>query len=249
MSVCLVLPSSISRPKLHNRIARILSKQVLPPSQKLTLLHLLVAVLLLQLLLLCANIESNPGPAPPPKAADLCLLCDKTGRRNQIKINCDTCDKMFHAKCLKLSRNEVTYYRDHKYVCWKCALPSYSKSFFDSSVASDTCHLNASYKKDRETGISILSFNSRSMKDQKKKPVLMSWLHTMNASIVCVSETWLNENIKSSELFDLAEYVVFRKDRVTSRGSGVHFAVKSYMRPKRLTHLENNSESVYCDIM
>jgi hypothetical protein len=44
--------------------------------------------------------------------------------------------------------------------------------------------------------------------------------------VVCVNETWLNENISNSEILN-SDYNIFRKDRVGRNGGGVLVAIKS----------------------
>ncbi len=46
-----------------------------------------------------------------------------------------------------------------------------------------------------------------------------------DSDIVCVNETWLNEDIHNSEILN-STYAIFRNDR-SSRGGGVLLAVKS----------------------
>jgi hypothetical protein len=68
--------------------------------------------LLILLLLLIGGIELNPGPQK------LCPLCDRTGRKNSIKIKCGECKKWSHAVCLRLTENEKKTYRQRGYTCY-----------------------------------------------------------------------------------------------------------------------------------
>jgi hypothetical protein len=57
--------------------------------------------------------------------------------------------------------------------------------------------------------------------------------------IFCFTETWLSSNVKSSELFDLNHFNVFRSDRSLSgessvRGGGVLLAVRNKFRAKQI---------------
>jgi hypothetical protein len=87
---------------------------------------------------------------------------------------------------------------------------------------------------------------------------LSSWLETLNAGIICVSETWLQPNVKSSEVIDTSNFVVFRKDRdprktkngkVSTRGGGVLLAIKSKYKPRKLHNLENNSDIICAEVI
>jgi hypothetical protein len=60
---------------------------------------------LILLLLLIGGIELNPGPQK------LCPLCDRTGRKNSIRIKCGECQKWSHAVCLRLTEKEKKTYR------------------------------------------------------------------------------------------------------------------------------------------
>jgi exonuclease III len=50
-------------------------------------------------------------------------------------------------------------------------------------------------------------------------------VYTENSDIVCVSETWLRDDINNAEILH-SGYTIFRNDR-KSRGGGVLLAVKS----------------------
>jgi hypothetical protein len=83
----------------------------------------------LTLLLILASTEIiNPGPD------NVCVLCDRSGRKNQIKLTCVYCNRIFHTKCLKLSTKEIRYIRKCKtWECSSCSLPAFSDSFFDTN--------------------------------------------------------------------------------------------------------------------
>ncbi|KAF4529227.1 hypothetical protein B566_EDAN017557 [Ephemera danica] len=82
------------------------------------------------------------------------------------------------------------------------------------------------------------------MKDVKKKGVLSAWLSTIQASILCINETWLHHDIVTSEVIDESQYVVFRKDRTGKRGGGVLFAgqFKKYSKAAASWVLKNRYE-------
>lgn len=70
-----------------------------------------------------------------------------------------------------------------------------------------------------------------------------------NYDIIALTETWLNSNVNSSELFD-NRYTVFRSDRdfnITKkkRGGGVILAIKNEFIPERVTELEGKNNSVW----
>jgi hypothetical protein len=73
---------------------------------------------LILLLLLTGGIELNPGPP------SLCQLCDRTGRKNAIRMKCGECQKWNHAVCLRLTEIEKKKYRQTGYTCYQCSLPA-----------------------------------------------------------------------------------------------------------------------------
>ena len=67
----------------------------------------------LLLLKLSGNVESNPGPqgSDNNSSKTLCAYCAKAIRRNQNGVRCSTCLAVFHNKCTKMRKNELSYYR------------------------------------------------------------------------------------------------------------------------------------------
>ena len=54
--------------------------------------------LLLNLILLCGDININPGPAWKYP----CGLCKKPVKCNQLGLQCDSCDSWLHVRCLEI---------------------------------------------------------------------------------------------------------------------------------------------------
>ena len=70
--------------------------------------------------------------------------------------------------------------------------------------------------------------------------------------IICLTETWLNSSIFSSELFN-SNYLVYRRDRETSAspkqdGGGSLIAVKTIYHSKRRQELESEAEDIWVSI-
>jgi hypothetical protein len=243
MTACQVeLPTFMTRPDLHKWITRNSTCTLLPSAP--SLLHLLFSIMLL---LLCGDIETNPGPHP---LSAVCLHCDKVGRKNQRRLKCDSCDTFYHVKCLRLTNTEIKLYTSTRWLCWSCSLPGLSNSFFNDSITVDTNSgqhtLGTAVKKGNNTR--LLCFNARSIKDNKKKGDLISMITANDPDIICVNETWLDQNIKSSEIFDHTIYTVIRKDRYKTRGGGVLLALKSHINHCRLPHLESDAEIIWCEL-
>lgn len=75
-------------------------------------------------------------------------------------------------------------------------------------------------------------------------------LLTVNFDIIVLTETWLNSNVFSSELFD-ERYVIYRRDRNRSgsclgrEGGGVLVAVAKRLSSKRMVHWESDCEDLW----
>ena len=65
--------------------------------------------------------------------------------------------------------------------------------------------------------------------------------------VVCGTESWLNKDIKSSEIFPTNDYQVFRKDR-DSLGGGVFTLVKSNLIAVEVNELDTNCEIIWVKI-
>ena len=53
------------------------------------------------LVVLAGDVSLNPGPETDP-----CALCTKGCRKNQRAVQCDECDRWFHAKCINMNHRE-----------------------------------------------------------------------------------------------------------------------------------------------
>jgi hypothetical protein len=98
-------------------------------------------------------------------------------------------------------------------------VPRFSDSFFDiSSHTNDPDGIVNQPAAHTPTKINssnlsrLLCFNARSLNDYKKKADITSWIRAIDPEIVCVNETWLNANIKSSEIFDISMYLQCTKE-------------------------------------
>jgi exonuclease III len=88
----------------------------------------------------------------------------------------------------------------------------------------------------KQLPIKCATINARSLKNIHKDVTTNSIIRNLqrfqdfvygeNLDVVCVNETWLNENISNSEILN-SDYNIFRKDRVGRNGGGVLVAIKS----------------------
>lgn len=99
--------------------------------------------------------------------------------------------------------------------------------------------------------LSIYYQNVRGLRT-KTRDFLLN-LSVSSYDVIILTETWLKSNIHNSELFD-RRYLVYRKDRVTSRsdgkkdGGGVLIAVSRKFHSKRLIIRESCGEDLWISI-
>nr|CAH7715981.1 unnamed protein product [Callosobruchus chinensis] len=98
--------------------------------------------------------------------------------------------------------------------------------------------------------INIFYQNTRGLRS--KTTTLLHNVISTSFDIICLSETWLNSGVLSSELFP-EEYEVFRHDRETSGsskkdGGGVLIAVKSKWNAERCLDLESEAEDIWISL-
>lgn len=98
--------------------------------------------------------------------------------------------------------------------------------------------------------LEIFYQNSRGLKT--KTEIFYSNVLKNNYDVIVLTETWLNSNIFTSELFD-SRYTVHRKDRVISGssksdGGGVVIAVSNKIQSSRISNWETGLEDMWVSI-
>ena len=95
------------------------------------------------LVVLAGDVSLNPGPE-----TDHCALCTKGCRKNQRAVQCDECDRWFHAKCINMNHHEyldisaLAAYRS----CMDCLFPepfSASNVSYDPKTSTSYDSINA----------------------------------------------------------------------------------------------------------
>ena len=93
-------------------------------------------LLLSSILLLCGDIQTNPGPPKHP-----CGLCSKPVKRNQKGIECEDCFEWFHTDCIFMSTKSYQNFADNTKLVWMCngcMFPNFSTSFLLSNTSDFT---------------------------------------------------------------------------------------------------------------
>ena len=153
-------------------------------------------------------------------------------------IQCDKCDFWFHAGCVNLDGNLYSQHVSSDSSRWFCPScqdkeTSGTSSDSDEDTSDEESNLEASSStQDKSTRViqhpkknklRILLINYQSVKG--KAADVAALIEMYQPDIVCGTETWLNKNISSSEIFP-DSYVIFRRDRTMFEGGGVIHAVK-----------------------
>ena len=93
---------------------------------------------------------------------------------------------------------------------------------------------------------SLKSVNSR----RNKLALLQSLVSLKNASIVCLTETWLNNDIKNEEILPGGSHKLFRKDRGGYGGVlvAIHESIKCKERPDLVSSSEAHNETIIIEL-
>ena len=202
--------------------------------------------LLLNLLLLCGDIDTNPGP----NWKYPCGSCKKPVKSNQHGIQCDSCDSWIHTRCLGMNNDEYQLLANSScsWICPDCDLPSFlSPTLLD--LSSDTLNLSNSFdilsgsvvdngnnfprsnpatsssKRNTKTKLKGMIINCNGLKSSKHSTEFQALLDLHDPDIVLGTESKLNPDISSYSIFP-PSYSVLRRDR-NAFGGGVFQAIKS----------------------
>ena len=190
-------------------------------------------------LLLIQDTETNPGPRQTRTPKYPCGTCGKNvgWAAKQKGILCESCNQWYHGNCQGITSGWYELYGNTSLVweCLQCGMPNFSSGIFDLSqyehstvfspisseggspgvpqASSSPIHV-VHHKEQSATGslIRILNVNFRSVKNKREELELL--LHDTKPDIVMGTETWLEPNIESSEIFP-SDYTVYRRDRPT----------------------------------
>ena len=201
--------------------------------------------ILLNLILLCGDVNINPGPnwkCP-------CGLCKKPVKSNQRGIQCDSCDTWIHTRCLGMNNDEYQLLANSScsWICPDCDLPNFSPTLLDLSsntlnssnsfdILSDSVvdsrknpsrsnSATSSSKRNTKTKLKGMIINCNGLKSSKHSTEFQALLELHDPDIVLGTESKLNPDISSYSIFP-SSYSVLRKDR-NAFGGGVFQAIKS----------------------
>ena len=223
-----------------------------PPFVKATIgLKLLNTTMMASLVLICGDVNPNPGPT-----ADPCGICLKGCRKNQRAVQCDECDIWYHAKCIHMGRNEFddVCRPSAAWSCSKCLFPLLQEmDFQDTAYISSTqdyadqSDVQSSVYLKRGMKIAHLNINRLLNKVDGVRELLIKF----KLDILALSETWLTTDISDDEI-NIPGYLIARKDRSNSsklRGGGVMFYVRENIHfTLRADLTPSDSEYIWIEI-
>ena len=86
------------------------------------------------ILMLCGDININPGPR---NVKYPCQVCDKAVKWKTRALACDNCSKWYHVDCLRMNSNvyEALANTSLEWICYHCGFPNFSSSLFAETFA------------------------------------------------------------------------------------------------------------------
>lgn len=190
--------------------------------------------LLLHLLLLSGDIETQPGPRPPKFP---CLVCSKAVKQRDPAVCCDTCEKWTHTKCMGMNTAVYTGLMTESvsWHCIQCGMPNFSSAYFNTSIptsenaystlgsslashpenpgtplASSTPHKRPGPNQPKrqakipKSRLKLLNVNCQSINN--KRAEFQHLVDENNPDIVVATETWLRPDIKDGEIGALNDF-------------------------------------------
>lgn len=160
---------------------------------------------LLQILLIRAGVETNPGPR-----TWYCSVCKRILEKNKISVRCNTCNGWSHLKpCSGLQSHNQ----------WNA---NFSSQCCNST---NTNNINSSHTNTNQTQahnpLVILQLNCNGLRFKIHE--VIHFMTSNNISIAAIQETKLNQNVVN---LSVPGYDIVRQDRSHNNGGGLAFIVQ-----------------------
>ena len=194
-------------------------------------------VILVNMLLLCNDISLNPGPSRLS-----CILCAKNIRENQASIQCRSCHRDFHLKCIGSEFDE-------SHICNLCSVPA-GKDTDSTRDKDNEERLLPKILKDmsKTRGMKLIHQNVRSLTGKIDELRFILSKLSSQVHLLTLSETWVHKDISDAEL-EICGYQLFRRDR-GAKGGGVAVYVRNDVSAVRRFDLEYDSiEGLWLEIL
>ena len=189
-------------------------------------------------LLICGDIESNPGPTP-------CQSCKKTVKINSKRFECELCKNITHEKCTKGTVYRIQNPRiPAKWTCSSCLLsylPFHQTRDINSLYSSKSSILSTHnrsvdpeecphLKNLTSKGTSIAHLNTQSIASSFAEFETM--LNIYKFDVMTLSETWLKDNKTLLEHIQIPGYKFEYVNRQNKGGGGVGCYIKDHLEYK-----------------
>ena len=196
-----------------------------------------------------------------------CGLCGLQCRRSEKAVQCDNCDLWIHTKCCNIDDPKYSelMHSSCTWVCDTCDFMNFSDSFFStnnsinctnsfeplqncsSGLDSGSNHhpdvkLKTNPKREKRKVLKLLVINFQSVRN--KTASVESLIKEKDPDVIIGTETWLNSEITSAEIFP-DNYTVVRKDRNSNGYGGVLQAIKNDLIFTELTKLDSDCEIIW----
>ena len=180
-------------------------------------------------------------------------MCNKPVRCNQKGLRCDNCESWLHCRCIGIKSEiyQALASSDEEWICYDCALPRFSDSFFEIPPAEESAtfepevtipSIDASNRNKSSNSLRCLLFNARSLRN--KVLDLKTLLLEEHFPVIAITETWLDAGFMDFEL-GLKDYSIHRRDRQDRRGGGVLLAVhRNLISIRRRRDLETDRTEI-----
>jgi hypothetical protein len=158
------------------------------------------------------------------------------------------CDLEAHCSLHVNSKDSESYYKNVK-------LNNNTNDEVNDSVNANEAGFTTEYKKVPKKcshgKVKIIYLNARSLKtvnsNINKLVDFQNLVYLSECDVVSVGETWLNNSVLNSEILDLNNYVIYRRDRENQRGGGVLVAVKKEIQSSYISN-SNTHEILLVEI-
>lgn len=142
-----------------------------------------------------------------------CGKCSNHVRNHHQAVGpCDSCDKWFHIECVNMDENTYRDLLNHSFE-WTCQDCDNMTTENDSSTAETTNNRNSRRTRVNKTNsLKVLLINFQSIKNKTAEMEFL--IQSEQPDIIQGTETWLNQNISSSEVLP-DNYAVYRRDRTS----------------------------------
>ena len=205
---------------------------------------------LINLLLLMAGIESNPGPY-------FCPVCLVKLKSNSTSVQCNKCLEWVHLRrqnnCSELkSRKDYSKF----YICSTCLhdpLPNPSNPSLLSSLSPSNPPANSApppsnrnkphNNDDRVYNLNILQWNCNGIRNKTSE--LSNFIQQHQIKVVVLQETKLSNKSTSPEILNFS---LVRKDRLSDKGGGLAIYIHNSIQYLMLPDIPSDGHTEYLGV-